>query len=1120
MTRSLLRPFVALAIATMLLAFDPGALAAPPDAPGPPATRSGALRTGADSALGPQTATSRSAVVPVVATLPTGERVTMAAAPSGAPEVTLDDPAAAPGPSTAITTLVVGSHVYAIPFEASPLVGRGLDLSLFDVARLAAAERGGRSPSLTASGRLQPAPAGLAWTDGRLTVTDPAAFGASLARWRSSGGAADLASSPLHGLRLSLAGGASAALAAPLDPGVRLYTVTVKGIDRAGKPDNGDLGVVTNVQDTDRFIAGQSFYRGRFRFSVPAGTYNVDSFIATSDQRGVSFTLAANPQFEVHADTTVTLDARDGTKLSVSTPRPSAMIHGELNFQRNPATGVSFTDGLTTFGDATLYAVPTQQVTVGQAYFYPDLRLGDASGSIDHYLYDLEMPTIGRVPSRLHYTVSAADLATVHARYASVLPGTSEEEDRLGLLPWQATTVGSVNPLIAPLARTEYVSARPRLEWFQEVDLDPNDGLGRTLSPVSIYAPGSSTDTLWDNQPMGAGVEQQHSVPQGCPACRSNDVMSFSLMPHVDATNNFMLVDQDTTEDLTLYENGTQIGETPAGAGAFEVSQDPASYRLVYDTATTAPWFPTSTHVTTAWTFDSKEQAQGHLPPGWTCSGKAPDPVNCVALPLLLPHLTTSAGLDGVIPAGHEARVLVRVTPQRGAGADPLTDVTGTVSYDGGTHWQAVAATRVSSTVYRLSYQQPRLGQTDGFASLRFHAAAQSGSSVAETITHAYPLKALAGPTAAPLADPATKSSVDGGCAEPRPAPLTNCEIVVAATGRSGAKAPKGLTPADLVAAYRLPRHVSGHPTVAIVVPYDDPSVAADLATYRAEFGLPACTVTSGCLTTVNEHGRASPLPPASPGWALLTAVQADAVSATCPVCKLLVVETDTDSMADVGPGLTTAARLGADVVVTGYGTTGEFAGEKRFEPGLAGLGVPFVAASGDYGYGNGTPLIGSISYPSASTHAIAVGGTTLTAASNARGFTETAWADTTSGCSAYIAKPAWQHDPACGRRTTADVAAVGDPSTGLATYDSYQSPGWQQIGGTGLSAGIIAGVYGLASGAGHATDARSLYRPGASLFDVTSGSNGTCKGSYLCTARTGYDGPSGVGTPDGIGAF
>ena len=438
------------------------------------------------------------------------------------------------------------------------------------------------------------------------------------------------------------------------------------------------------------------------------------------------------------------------------------------------------------------------------------------------------------------------------------------------------------------------------------------------------------------------------------------------------------------------------------------------------------------------------------------------------------------------------------------------------VSFDGGTHWKAVRAKQTSPTSYDLTYPQPALGNTDGFASLRYTATSLSASTVSETVIHAYPLQALA--RSGTPARAHGQGSTPPACATARKAPRVGCDVVLGAANTSGA--PQGLTPKDLRAAYRLPASGKGHPTIAVVVPYDDPTLASDLAVYRKQFGVAPCTVANGCLRKVNEQGQASPLPPASPGWALLTALQVDAISATCPECHLLVVETDTDSMTDVGPGLTTAASLGADLVVTGYGTTGEFPGEKRFEAGLSHLGIPFVAASGDYGYGNGAPLIGSISYPSASTHAIAVGGTTLSPASNTRGWSESVYAESTSGCSAYIAKPAWQHDRACRMRTTADVAAVGDPATGLATYDSYQEPGWQQVGGTGLSAAVIAGVYGLAAANGLPVDASSLYDPTARLFDVTTGANGACDGSSICTAVPGYDGPSGVGTPDGISAF
>jgi subtilase family serine protease len=100
-----------------------------------------------------------------------------------------------------------------------------------------------------------------------------------------------------------------------------------------------------------------------------------------------------------------------------------------------------------------------------------------------------------------------------------------------------------------------------------------------------------------------------------------------------------------------------------------------------------------------------------------------------------------------------------------------------------------------------------------------------------------------------------------------------------------------------------------------------------------------------------------------------------------------------------------------------------------------------------------------------------------------------------------------------------ADVAAVADPNTGVAVYDTFRSSGWLVFGGTSVASPIIASVYALAANAASVTYGSYSYSHTASLFDITTGSNGSC-GSYLCTGGTGYDGPTGNGTPDGTGGF
>lgn len=158
----------------------------------------------------------------------------------------------------------------------------------------------------------------------------------------------------------------------------------------------------------------------------------------------------------------------------------------------------------------------------------------------------------------------------------------------------------------------------------------------------------------------------------------------------------------------------------------------------------------------------------------------------------------------------------------------------------------------------------------------------------------------------------------------------------------------------------------------------------------------------------------------------------------------------------------------------------------------------------------------------------IAVGGTSLLLATNARGYSEIAWSGASSGCSAYIAKPSWQHDNRCSMRMVADVSADADPNPGLAVYDTSfppgfdgLNPGWIAVGGTSASSPFVAGVVGLA-GNGKTMASSFPYHHVSEFFDVVGGSNGFCGGvhDYLCNAVKGYDGPTGIGTPNGSGAL
>ena len=336
-----------------------------------------------------------------------------------------------------------------------------------------------------------------------------------------------------------------------------------------------------------------------------------------------------------------------------------------------------------------------------------------------------------------------------------------------------------------------------------------------------------------------------------------------------------------------------------------------------------------------------------------------------------------------------------------------------------------------------------------------------------------------------------------------------------------------GYTPCNLRAAYELTalsaKDGAGN-TVAVVDPGDDPSAAADLNVYRSTYGMAMCTTKNPCFKKVNQNGVVGSYPAPDAGDAQEISLDLDMVSAICPKCHILLVEADSNGFGDLGTAINEAVTLGAKVVSDSWGT-GEFNGENGWDGNVDHPGVAITFSSGDGAYAGG------VQYPSASPYVTSVGGTQLTPATNSRGWTEKAWVTpgkpptqgSGSGCSAYEPKPPWQKDAGCAARTTADVSAV---AANVLSYDTYMASGWYFSFGTSVSSPIVAGLYGLANNPSSITiPASAAYgAPAADLHDITSGSTGTCtppaSAAYLCKAAKGYDGPTGVGTPHGIGAF
>ncbi len=360
---------------------------------------------------------------------------------------------------------------------------------------------------------------------------------------------------------------------------------------------------------------------------------------------------------------------------------------------------------------------------------------------------------------------------------------------------------------------------------------------------------------------------------------------------------------------------------------------------------------------------------------------------------------------------------------------------------------------------------------------------------------------------------------------DPRPSSARGLQAAVFAAGKpEGGGEEGGIDPQELRAAYDIPASGGAGQKIALIEGFSYKQAEKDLAEYRSHYGLPACTKKNGCLTIVNGAGEKPTYGPPS-GWELEVGLDLDMASTACPECQLLLVDAEAESWDALGTAVDRAASMGADEISNSYGLPEETCEAQCGEaaPDYDHPGLFVSVSSGDYGWNNTYEGADSPSYPADQPDVAAIGGTRLRHAHDARGYRETVWGEpalgvgTGSGCTLQV-KPSWQADEGCPGRTDNDVAAVGACATPVSSYNS-QEGGWVDVCGTSVSSPLVAGIE------AHATAyARSLpggeafYEPGATLFDVTSGSNGKCPSAqkYLCHGERGYDGPTGNGTPDG----
>jgi hypothetical protein len=671
------------------------------------------------------------------------------------------------GVAGSFRTVRSNGDTYVLPAAALPYLGRGLDRALFDVTQLAKAG-GDRVPvRLTyQTGAAHHAIPGVTITstngstaDGYIDQRSAPLFGQALVAQVKADAAAGWPANAgifagLTGFRYAGPGAAR-----PVTPNFPMFTLRILATGTDGQPAAFAFVTPVNVDDVRKY---QSFFAppivdGEARISLPAGNYgfNVETFDFSTDQFVDLFVNISD--YKLTKAQTLNVDFRTATKdVTVATPRPAVTTAFDLTWLRGDSLESSFTLSLGEGSDTTALVDPGLPAKVGVLDWSNGFHRDSADGS---YTYDVRFGSEGSIPSNLHYSVDAAELAAVDARYyvdPGITPPQQSVKAQFTSLPWFQFGFASLLPVRPGSARTEYVQARPDIlhggdyiGWIGFL-VDGDDFFvafaNEFFDPARNYQPGTTPTEEWAKAPVAPGLDTDVFGVGffNCTACRDGDTLRFVLQVNDSEPGHFAFFDlpQDTTpfgpvnstERVQLFAGATKLADESETGGVLQVpvGADAATYRLVNDTTHTAPWSSLSTATHTEWTFGSAHPTVSTAPAHWLCGNFAPPTDACAVLPLLTVRYAAPVDLTNTATGG-ATHLGLTVAPTQHAPAAAVTSVTADVSFDHGHTWTPATVTG-SGTAYDAAFTAP----AGGTVSTRVTAHDANGGAVTQTITDAY----------------------------------------------------------------------------------------------------------------------------------------------------------------------------------------------------------------------------------------------------------------------------------------------------------------------------------------------------------------------------------------------
>ena len=994
-----------------------------------------------------------------------------------------------------------GTHSWVVP-KLPISVRKRLDASVFDVAALSS----GRV-ALKVTFDNGTAPRSLPGVDVRTSTARRSSGGRTTVSASYDAGR-PLSARFLHSLsgvsRISVAG--AQPQVAP--PGYTLQTLTINGTNAKGNPLRFADTFVMNMDDGRLFGAFGGIIDGQWKVSVPSGHYLIisDDFSHVVTSQVTVGTTDTSTSFST-ADATVKpqMTLPDHKRLDPSLDLVGTDAPGRFSFdfgwigiqpKVNPvshlAAGTLNTEVATTWVPRgyKMFTFHHHRVQV-----HPIKRVAAAK------------EVASGVPHDLTYHYRKSDFARVTIKHYATGPKTGALDGWFAFTKADQFGFFSLYPTVRPGVVHAMFEGGKNLRWDTLTTASRGFRSFTQLEQAATYKKGQHASVPFFRGPVTPVADRGDNsgrVSWRCSLCvRKGDLIGGLSMLTSAGTKQFGVSDKGTWD---LVSRRQELDHGGFVIAPYVKHITPGQELRLY--ATTSP-------------ATSKVQLSSKVTDYWQFAVPSKDGV----VPILRASYVPPTDLDSRGKAG-TVRFPIRFD-NLGPARARVTDASVKWSVNG-KKWHAAQLTRKNGHAFKVSYTNPTATSAHPNLSLQVKARDVAGRKMFEQVTNAYRLplagssRAVAPATArtAVAATSATSSATHVNRFDPKKLCRTSmksqysCFVKLNAATRNAQEAspdPGGWGAPALRQAYGLGADTAPS-TVAVIVAFDYPHAEKDMNRYRAQFGLPACTSASGCFTKLNQKGETGNYPEQDYGWGVEASLDLQMISTACPTCHIVLVEANQPSDGSLGRAERAAIAAHATVTNHSFGRI-ELTGTDT----QAGLydhpGVTAVASTGDFGY---QPA----SFPASSPAVVAVGGTSLSRSTTApRGWTEQAWQWGGSGCSAYFPKVVGQTDTACHMRTTSDVSAV---ARGLAIYNTSLPPryrGWLEVDGTSASSPLIAGMIGSAGRGGMRPS--DLYAGSALGFnDVTSGQNGFCKGSYICTALPGYDGPTGLGTPKGAGSF